>query len=130
MVSEGMREGGMGGGGGEVEQPPGSERFRGWVLALAQDPVEAANTLMTHSGTNNYVLIRADRVDRDDMNLIVPVAATSMEGLNNALTTVRTDTGDPNAILARVTRHRPGPHNGHDEVFAADEGIEGNNAWG
>jgi len=120
----------MGGGGGEVEQPPGSERYRGWVLALAQDPVEAADTLMTHPRTNNYVLIRADGVDRDDMNLIVPVAATSMQGLNDALTTVRTDTKDPNAILARVTRHRPGPHNGNKEWFTAGEGPEGNNAWG
>lgn len=111
-----------------MSQQEESRRVRAWVMAKADDPAKAADDLMKHPLADNYVLIRADEVEGADMNLIVPVVETNRQGLRDALTTIRKDTGDQNPAVAKVRMHRPAHGTGNDEPN--DGHVHGRNAWG
>ncbi len=97
-----------------------NERVRAWLLVRAEDAPNSMQGLyrkLGHEGGKHYVVIRADIVDYQPYNVIVPVDAESEEALQEVSALIKGHPGVRETVIARVEKHIPfPPHDAHGYI--------------
>lgn len=97
-----------------------SERVRAWVFVQAEQAANAMQGLyrkLGHIGGDRFVVIRADIVDYQPYNVIIPVDAESQEALHEATEKIKGHPGVSETLIVRVEKHIPHiPHNAHGYI--------------
>lgn len=104
-----------------------SERVRAWVLVRAEEAPNAMQGLyrkLGHEGGQRFVVIRADIVDYQPYNVIVPVDAESEEALQEVSAKIKGHPGVRETVIVRVEKHIPfPPHDAHGYITQQEAGA-------
>lgn len=94
-----------------------NERVRAWLLVRAEDAPNSMQGLygqLGQKGDHQYVVIRADIVDYQPYNVMVPVDAESEEALQEVSAMIKGHPGVRETVIVRVEKHIPfPPHDAH-----------------
>jgi hypothetical protein len=107
-----------------------SERVRAWVLVRAEQAPAAMQALyeeLGHAGGDSYVVVRADIVDHEAYNAVVPVDAESEDALHEVVTMIEGHPGVKETVIVRVRAGAEGhipypPHTAHGYITEGEAG--------
>lgn len=102
----------------------GPARVRAWMLLQVDAPLEAAQRIyeeLGHQGGDSFVLVRADLVEDNLYNLVVPVDAESLHWLDYVQQRIQHLAAVRRIAILRVTEHIPWPPHVADGYISPEE---------